>query len=229
MVLDFVFRGGKEFMMYRIGIIDDVAEDRADIQVAILEQTEDKSRVQFKEYELLDRGKKDVLNEIITDVSDGLIQALIVDFKLDTTAEVIEGWEIVEFVHRETPEFPMVILTHAPDEGRESLYTDADKVYAKKEFLNPELLSTKEMVGNIFLNMKKYVQNREKLEAELEAELLELDKKSTDEEVLRRVMELESQLKGYKQMYQTVVDTSLDFGELKEVLSELKQYEELLK
>lgn len=214
--------------MYRIGIVDDVQSDRDDIQVAILDTCSDKSSVQFKEYELLDRKKTQILKEIIDDVTEGEIQALIVDFRLDTTADVIEGWEIVEFVHDEAPEFPMVILTHAPTEGKESPYTDADKVYAKKIFLKTSSTESKAMVENIFLNMDRYVGNRKKLEATLEIELSKLDQNSTDEDVLRHVMELETRLKGYKKMNQTAFDTSFDLGELKEVLDDLKKYEEML-
>lgn len=214
--------------MYRIGIVDDVPSDRADIQVAIWDTCSDKSSVQFKEYELLNRKKDHVLKEITDDVTEGEIQALIVDFKLDTTADVIEGWEIVEHVHDETPEFPMVILTHAPEEGKESPYTDADKVYAKKLFLKSSSPESQTMVENIFLNMERYVDNRNRLEASLETELRKLDQNSTDEEILRRVMELETRLRGYKKMNQTAFDTSFDLGELKTVLDDLKKCEELL-
>lgn len=215
--------------MYRIGIVDDVPGDRADIQVAILDTRSDKGSVQFKEYELLNRKKEHILKEIIDDVTEGTIQALIVDFRLDTTEDIIEGWEIVEFLHDEAPEFPMVILTHAPAEGKESPYTDADKVYAKKIFLNTSSQEAKSMVENIFLNMDRYVNNRKQLEADLEIELGKLDENSTDEEILRRVMELETRLKGYKKMNQTAFDTSFDLGELKTVLEDLKKCEELLK
>lgn len=214
--------------MYRIGIIDDVPGDRMDIQVAIWDTCSDKDSVEFKEYELLRRKKDSILQEIIYDVTEGEIQALIVDFRLDTTADVIEGWEIVEFVHNEVPEFPMVILTHAPVEGKESPYTDADKVYAKKVFLKTSSPESQTMVENIFLNIKRYIENRKKLEADLEAELMKLDKNSTDEEVLRHVMDLETKLKGYKKMNQTTVDTSSDLKELKTLLDELEKCEELL-
>lgn len=214
--------------MYRIGIVDDVASDREDIQVAIWDTRSDKSSVQFKEYELLNRKKEYILEEIINDVTEGEIQALIVDFKLDTTEDVIEGWEIVEFVHDEVPEFPMVILTHAPTEGKDSPYTDADKVYAKPVFLRTSSDESRSMVDNIFLNMERYVKNRKRLEVNLEIELQKLDQNSTDEEVLRHVMELETRLKGYKKMNQTILDISFDLGELKGALDELRKCEELL-
>lgn len=214
--------------MYRIGIVDDVESDQKDIQVAIWDTCEDKSTVQFKIYELQNREKDKILAEIADDVTNNEIQALIVDFRLDTTADVIEGWQIVEFVHKETPEFPMVILTNVPTEGKESRYTDADKVYAKSEFLRTSSRESGNMVKNIFLNMKHYVENRKRLEAKLETELQKLDENSTDEEILRQVMELETQLSGYKKMNQTTVDASLDLSDLKDALGDLKKWEELL-
>ena len=120
--------------MYQIGIIDDVAGQRADIQVAVLDNITEGTPVAFKEYELNSRSKEDLFKEIQEDISADRIHALIVDFRLDTTKDVIKGWEIIEFMHEEIPEFPVVILTNVPDEGLESPHTDADKVYAKKEF-----------------------------------------------------------------------------------------------
>lgn len=214
--------------MYRIGIVDDAEMDISDIQVAIWESCDDPSRVQFKNYELSHRKKEDILREMMDDVTGEIIQALIVDFKLDTAMEVIKGWEIVDFVHNETPEFPMIILTHAPEEGRESPYTDADKVYAKKTFLKVASEESRVMVENIFLNIERYVKNRKDIESELEIELRKLDQDSTDETVLRRVMELETRLRGYKRMNQTIIDRNMDLGELKEVLNELRKCEELM-
>ena len=74
----------------------------------------------FKEYDLEHKTKEHLLNEIREDVSEEAIQALIVDFRLDTTEDIIKGWEIIEFAHNEFPEFPVVIMTNAPDEGKES-------------------------------------------------------------------------------------------------------------
>lgn len=48
-------------------------------------------------------------------------------------------------------------MTNVPDESKESPHTDADKVYAKKVFLNPQSDATKEMVRNIRLNIQRYV------------------------------------------------------------------------
>ena len=77
--------------MYRIGIIDDVKSERDDIQVSILDNVNAGTEVEFKEYELEHKTKDDLFNEIRKDVSDEEIHALIVDFRLDTTEDIIKG------------------------------------------------------------------------------------------------------------------------------------------
>ena len=215
--------------MYRIGIIDDAESERADIQVSVLDNAGWDAEIEFKEYELENRTREDIVAEIRRDVEEGNIHALIVDFKLDTTADVIKGWEIIEFMHEETPEFPVVIMTNAPDESKESQYTDADKVYAKKVFLRPELEATKELVKNIVLNMEKYVSRRKDLEARLEIELKKLDRNGASEDALKEVIRIENELSRYKQIYQTRVDKALDLSDLKDAFEELEKYEKLLR
>ena len=217
--------------MYRIGIVDDEKDERDDIQVSILDNAGwilDKPEIEFKEYELEGRERESILQEIQNDIDEKNIQALIVDFRLDTTADVIKGWQIIEFMHDEIPEFPVIIMTNAPEESKQSEHTDADKVYTKKIFLNPELEETKELVTNIILNMQKYVTRRDSLEEKLAIELQKLDKNSEDEKTLEQIMEIETELGRYKQLYQTTVDISLDMDELKDVFQQLKKYEELL-
>ncbi len=153
---------------------------------------------------------------------------MIVDFRLDTTKDVIKGWEIIEFMHEEIPEFPVVILTNVPDEGLESPHTDADKVYAKKEFLKVDSPECAVMVGKILLNMKKYVSRRANLEAELTANLMRLEQNGSDMDAMEKVMEIENDLGRYKAIYQTVVDKSMDMDDLKEAFEQLKKYEDLL-
>ena len=214
--------------MYQIGIIDDVAGQRADIQVAVLDNITEGTPVAFKEYELKSRSKEDLFKEIQEDISADRIHALIVDFRLDTTKDVIKGWEIIEFMHEEIPEFPVVILTNVPDEGLESPHTDADKVYAKKEFLKVDSPECAVMVGKILLNMKKYVSRRANLEAELTANLMRLEQNGSDMDAMEKVMEIENDLGRYKAIYQTVVDKSMDMDDLKEAFEQLKKYEDLL-
>lgn len=193
-------------MMYQIGIIDDEKSERDDIQVSILDNIGSDEKITFKEYALEARTKDDIFKEIREDIETSNIHALIVDFRLDTKKDVIEGWEIIDFMHEETPEFPVVILTNAPDEGKESRYTDADKVYAKKVFLIPSLLETKEMVRNICLNMQRYMVRRGELESMLSVELKKLERDGTDQNALDKIVKIETELSRYKQIYQTTLE-----------------------
>ena len=58
--------------MYQIGIIDDVAGQRADIQVAVLDNITEGTPVAFKEYELNSRSKEDLFKEIQEDGFAGM-------------------------------------------------------------------------------------------------------------------------------------------------------------
>ena len=215
--------------MYQIGIIDNVKSERDDIQVSILDNVSVETEVGFKEYVLEHKTKDELFKEIREDVSDNSLHALIVDFRLDTTEDVIKGWEIIEFTHAEFPEFPVVIMTNAPDESKESNHTDADKVYAKKVFLNPQSEETKELVRNIFLNINRYNKKRKELEAQLTIELQKLEKDGQNIDVLEKIIYLEKELSKYKQIYQTTIDTELGMNDLKEAFALLDKYENMLR
>lgn len=215
--------------MYRIGIIDDVKSERDDIQVSILDNVNVGTKIEFKEYVLEHKTKDSLFSEIREDVSNEVIQALIVDFRLDTTEDIIKGWEIIEFTHNEFPEFPVVIMTNAPDESKESNHTDADKVYAKKVFLNPQSAETKELVKNILLNINRYDKKRKELEAKLSVELQKLETDGENVEILENIINIEKELTKYKQMYQTTIDTELEMDDLKEAFALLDKYENMLR
>lgn len=215
--------------MYRIGIIDDVKSERDDIQVSILDNVNVGTKIEFKEYVLEHKTKDALFSEIREDVSNEVIQALIVDFRLDTTEDIIKGWEIIEFTHNEFPEFPVVIMTNAPDESKESNHTDADKVYAKKVFLNPQSAETKELVKNILLNINRYDKKRKELEAKLSVELQKLETDGENVEILENIINIEKELTKYKQMYQTTIDTELEMDDLKEAFALLDKYENMLR
>ena len=215
--------------MYRIGIIDDVKSERDDIQVSILDNVNVGTKIEFKEYVLEHKTKDSLFNEIREDVSNEVIQALIVDFRLDTTEDIIKGWEIIEFTHNEFPEFPVVIMTNAPDESKESNHIDADKVYAKKVFLNPQSAETKELVKNILLNINRYDKKRKELEAKLSVELQKLETEGENVEILENIINIEKELTKYKQMYQTTIDTELEMDDLKEAFALLDKYENMLR
>lgn len=217
--------------MIKIGIIDDSESERMDIQVSILDNVDNPETVSFKEYELERKAKDELIDEIRTDIIEENINCLIVDFKLDTSICVISGAEIVEFMHDETPEFPTVILTNAPDESKESSVTDADKVYAKVIFLDPEETRTAEMVKNLFLNMQKYLDNRHRLEGELNKQIAIYNKDATGNDTVLKILEIENELDRYKQIYQSAYTNRInriDINELNEAAELLEKYKGMI-
>lgn len=214
--------------MYRIGIIEDDQRDLDDIIVSILDNISETDMVDFKEYNIERKSKEDLFEEIRTDIINDNLSALIVDYKLDTHDIVIEGSEIVEFMHEETPEFPTVILTNVPDDGKKSSVTDADKVYTKQTFLNPEKEETKQMVENILLNMKKYAEKRHGLEAKLDLAIKKMNDDPDNPDVTGEIMEIESHLAKYKQIYEPTVEVNFNLDKLKEAAELLGDFDKIL-
>lgn len=215
--------------MFTVGIIDDVQSERDDIQVSIMDNFSDVSNVTFKEYLIEGRSKEELLDEIRADIINDKINLLVVDFKLDTKKTIIAGWEILDFMHEETPDFPVVILTNAPDESKNSESTDADKIYAKKTFLNPELQETKEQVHNMQLHMEKYIKHRRDLEAKLNVAINKYHNGIDLDSVTGEIVEIENKLSRYKQIYQSAVDKNIDIKNLEsafDILNKLKAMEE---
>ncbi len=211
--------------MFTIGIIDDVQSERDDIQVTVIDNFSDTSDIEFKEYIIEDRTKKELLDEIRNDIIENKISMLIVDFKLDTTSNIITGAEILKFMHEETPEFPVIILTNVPDESKISDLTDPDKVYAKKTFLNPSLPETKEQVRNMQLNMEKYMKHRHQLEARLAVALNKYQNDIDADNIMGEIVEIENELSNYKQIYQSAIDKEVNVSNLEkafEILNNLK-------
>lgn len=213
--------------MLKIGIIDDAKIEQDDIQVSIFENWEDNSEIGFEVYVLEGKDKVTIFSQIMEDVLERKICTLIVDFKLDTTIDVIKGSDIVEFCHEKFPEFPVIILTNAPEESKASLCIDADKVYAKTVFLNPELIETKTLVNNIILNIKKYNTRRDELECNLMVALEELVAGDDNIDALGEVMAIEDELSKYKPMVETKIDRTINVNDLKEVFELLDKYEKL--
>lgn len=210
--------------MITIGIIEDNMQQCDDIEVVIRDNWFEDDQIEFKRYDLSGNSRDKLYKELLDDITEKRIHTLIVDYKLDTNKEIIKGWDIVDFLHSELPEFPVIVLTNAPDDSRESIYIDADKVYAKKTFLNPQLQSTKEQVENLTLNMQRYIKRREKLEKELDAKLNELFLSSEDIDLLAEIARIESQLDGYTQTQISQLDIKADFREIQETLRLIEKY-----
>ena len=123
--------------MFYIGMIED---DRAEASAVMLSLVvnakqlgEDLGEESFKLYDLekKENFREELFKKLIKDVQENVIQCLIVDYKLDTLDEVLEGIEVVKFMHETVPEFPVIILTDVPERSKKNDLADPDKVYAK--------------------------------------------------------------------------------------------------
>lgn len=225
--------------MIRIGLVDDNASEVDDIRTTIAmgwKKLQDVSEmVEFKLYQLAgtDDFKERLLNELIGDVEYEQIQSLIVDYKLDTLHRVLEGKDIVTYMHEKVPAFPVVILTNAPDRSKQEDAIDPDKVYDKETFFMLGTPQCKEMVFKIYRNIRRYVGQRAKLETELNQALNELSQNSaldTDRkiELLTRIASLEDDLSKYTRTGQSTAEKAFDLGGLRELVAELIEIEEKL-
>ena len=152
--------------MFYIGMIEDDMAEASSAMLSLNENSDQIEEQSFKIYPLMKKEnfKKELFEKITEDIKDNRIQGLIVDYKLDTMDEVLEGIEVVNFVHELVPEFPVIILTNVPDTSKKNDKVDPDKVYAKEVFLNNEKEETRDMVYNIVRNLERYVKKRVELE-----------------------------------------------------------------
>lgn len=150
--------------MDRIGIIENDKTVILQIKLVIKEYLKKNGgAIEYKEY-FIEGRKEHTLARVLSDIEEGVIQTLFVDYKLNTSNLAVKGSEIIKTIREKSTEFPMIILTNVVADGKESKATDADKVYNKEVFLNPDDERSEEMVENVLLNMKRYRQLRESLE-----------------------------------------------------------------
>lgn len=232
--------------MYTIGLIDDVQSEVDNIRSTIFltwkKAQELPNEVEFKLYVLapVRDFKERLQKELLYDVENNVIQSLVVDYKLDSLREVIEGKEIVEFMHDKVPAFPVIILTNVPQSSKHEDVIDPDKVYAKENFFLFDSAQSKEMAFKIYRNIERYVGRRKRLEASL-AESLEklhevqgrqnaVDSSTTDAEVmlLTEIAETEDELGDYTPMGQTTAEKNFDLSELQGAIEGLLALEEKL-
>lgn len=225
--------------MIRIGLIDDneyeVDDIRTTIAVGWKKLPNPSDKVEFKRYQLSGTAdfKDELFRELIDDVEHRTIQSLIVDYKLDTLHRVIEGKDVVAYMHETVPAFPVIILTNAPERSKYEDVIDPDKVYDKESFFMLETPQCEEMVFKIYRNISRYVSQRAKLETELAQALKKLNSDralDTDEkiELLTKFTALEDELSQYTWTGQSSAEKAFDLGGLRELIAELIEVEEKL-
>lgn len=216
--------------MFYIGMIEDDMAGASSAMLSLNENSDQIEEQSFKIYPLMKKEnfKKELFEKITEDIKDNRIQGLIVDYKLDTMDEVLEGIEVVNFVHELVPEFPVIILTNVPDTSKKNDKVDPDKVYAKEVFLNNEKEETRDMVYNIVRNLERYVKKRVELETRREQLLNCVVDNAQENETYGELLETEKELNKYTPIGMTEIDNTYKVDDMKEALELLKEYKGLL-
>ena len=211
-------------------IEDDLAE-ASSIMLSLDVNSNQLTEESFKLYELQEEPefREKLFAEIESDIINNQIQCLIVDYKLDTLREVLEGIEIVKYLHDKIPEFPVVILTNVPDKSKSNDMADPDKVYVKEIFMKPDALETKEMVYHIERNLERYTKRRADLELQQEQALnLVIGESKYDEQTYGKLLDIERELIKYVPIEMNGVDEAYDMEDMEKALDALREYKKLL-
>ncbi|MBD5529297.1 MAG: hypothetical protein HDR02_12970 [Lachnospiraceae bacterium] len=217
--------------MYRIGMIEDDKAEASSVMLSLVHNAGQLGEESFILYELekKENFRQELFEKLIKDVQNGRIQCLIVDYKLDTLDEVLEGIEVVNYMHEVVPEFPVVILTDVPERSKENDKADPDKVYAKEIFMKPDDVETKEMVYHIIRNIERYTKKR----AELEIRRMQVldkvvDDSEYEDETYGELLKIEQELSKYVPIEMTGIDQAYDMKSMREGLEMLREYKSLL-
>ena len=218
-------------MIFGIGMVEDDKAEASAIMLSLNVNSDQLNEESFKLYGLQKTAelRDQLFQEIRQDIVDNKVQCILVDYKLDTLKEVLEGIEIVEYLHEEVPEFPVVILTNVPDRGKENDGADPDKVYPKQTFMIPDNQNTKDMVYHIVRNMERYSKRRSELELR-QRQLLDQVAEDADveDEVYGELLDVERELSKYVPMEMNVLDETYDVEDMNKALAALREYRELL-
>lgn len=217
--------------MFYVGMIEDDQAEASAVMLSLIINAEQLSEESFKLYELekKENFREELFDKLIKDVRENKIQCLVVDYKLDTMDEVLEGIEVVNFMHESVPEFPVIILTDVPEKSKENDNADPDKVYAKEIFMKPDAAETKEMVYHIIRNLERYTKKRSELECKREQRLNKLvDESGYDSELYGELLDIERELNKYVPIDITGIDEEYNMGEMEDALKVLKEYKSLL-
>lgn len=219
-------------MIFSIGMIEDEISEASEIMLSLNANSDQLDENSFKLYELKKSPmlREQLFESIRQDILDNKVQCIMVDYKLDTLKEVLEGIEVVEYLHEEVPEFPVVILTNVPEKGKRNDDADPDKVYPKQTFMIPENPQTKEMTYHIVRNMERYTKKRAELELKQQLLLDQVaDNPDVKDEVYQELLEVERELSKYVPIEMNALDEMYDMEDMEKALAVLREYKELLK
>lgn len=217
--------------MYIIGLIDDEETQLKKIRRTIKTNAKANEKYDFKSY-LISDNASDVISEVfvqvISDIRESKLSSLIVDYKIIVKTTKIRGTDIFKRIKDEVPKFPIIILTEVVEESTEPEFIDADKVYKKKDFYMIESEYSKEKVFNIFDSMRKYHDQRDKLQLTIEDLKQKLTDGSRGREVIGDILSLESQLDDFVPTEQSQIDKVFDENKAKEIVALIEKANDLL-
>lgn len=209
---------------YIIGIIDDELFNVKTIRGIIKANTTEE--VEFKTYlveNVNEISVSKIYKDVIKDIEDNNISTLIIDEKIVTNSNEIRGSEIFEKIKKQVNKFPMVILTNFPDDCMKENLIDPDKIYKKIEFLNIDSEISKELVKKIFLNAKKYMENRDEVEQKIKSLESEIENKGNKTEIVKDIMKNEEILKDLKPTDFRQIEKIMGPEKIKEILDLIKE------
>lgn len=217
--------------MYIIGLIDDEESQLKKIRRTIKTNAKVNEQYDFKSYLISDNASdvvSEVFEQVISDIKDSKLASLIVDYKIIVKTSKIKGTDIFKRIKEEVPKFPIIILTEVVEESTEPEFIDADKVYKKKDFYKIESDYSKEKVFNIFDSMRKYNEQRDKLQLTIEDLKQKLTNGSRGRDVIGDILSLESQLNDFVPTDQSQIDKIFDESKVKEIVALIEKANDLL-
>ena len=235
--------------MHIIGLIDDEETQLKMIRRTIKTNAKISEQYDFKSYLISDNDSDvvpELFEQVISDISaisdistisaisdksdiiDLKLSALIVDYKIMVKTSKIKGTDIFKRIKEEVPKFPIIILTEVVEESTEPDFIDADKVYKKKDFYKLESEYSKEKVFNIFDSMRKYNDQRDKLQLAIEDLKRKLTDGSKKRDVIPEILSLESQLDDFVPTEQSQIDKVFDENKAKEIVALIEKANDLL-
>lgn len=217
--------------MYLIGLIDDEESQLKAIRRTIKTNAKTREQYEFKAYLMPDNVENPVetmFADVMNDIKGQKLTSLIIDYKIMVKTLKVKGTDIFQKIKEEVPKFPVIILTEVVEESMEPAFIDADKVYKKKDFFKIEEEYSKEKVFNIFDSMKKYVEQRDRIELTIEDLKQKLVEGSVGRDVIGDILLLESQLGDFVPTDQTQIDRVFDEGKAKKIVNLIERANQLL-
>lgn len=217
--------------MYKIGIIDDEESAIRNIRRTIKIHKPEDCDVDFKIY-LLSNFKDTIIPElskqILNDIKENEICTLIIDEKIIANMIQIQGTDIFQNIKKEVDKFPMIMLTNVVEECMNNSNIDPDKVYKKSEFFKIEGEYSKEQVIKIFLNAKKYVESRRKIENNIDSLEGKIVEQGNNQEIVSEIIDNQEKLKELKPTDYSQIEKVINPERLKEIIQLIKEANDLL-